>query len=479
MRKRILLIWRKEAELRPFIGVLALLVIFFTVLAGAYFLGPVITGLIVGTEQFSYSDKINMEFNESSEFEWSLENRGRLKAIKLSAIIENQGSARIYVVNKNSSYLIFDSNKLSDKEILDKITGYAAAENEEDAEANESNNPGKGKEPNHPPVWNSATDTFAINETLILDLNDYFEDKDGDTLAFSASELNTDDLEISLEGLILMISNKNNIEGDRTMHITASDNETSKKKGVTLILVKIANETAIPDATNGTSNTTAILNETTDNITAEKAIDINLEYEVGTNYDVDDNGIETTTGIVDLTVKGARFNWDADEKNLCTRWETYSVENEESTFVCYGSQDCCALSDLKPARENWDETFHSYYGLYGATENNIVGAQVIYADYNLSLEKPYAEIANSAFANLSVSFYMGLIAFNDICIDTCALFGFNGTSYKLIIELNDTKLSLNEIAYVIEKEALINNEPELIKNISNITIAKNNDYAIK
>lgn len=459
----------KEVNVKVFLKALAACFILALALAGLYVLEPTITGLIIGAKQLSYSDEISLEVNESSEFVWNLGHPGKLKAIKLSGTIENEGSAKAYVENKGVRYLIFDSNKLNEKEILDKITGFAAAENKD-----------KGKEPNHPPTWKSDTESFVINTTLSINLGDYFEDKDNDTLKYNASELKTDDLEILLENAILTIYNKNNLDGNRTLEIFAYDNEASKKKDIVLILIKsmMLNETPIENITNQTINITPIINETTENITTNKTITISVDYKVGTNYDVDDNGIETITGVIDMSVEASRFSWDADESNVCTRWETYSVENEESTFVCYGSPDCCSLANLAPTREDWNEAFHSYYGLYGATLNNIISAQVIYADYNLSLENPYSEIVYSGIGNLSAVYYTGLIAFNDVCEDTCELFDFNETGYKLIFEINNTKLTIDTIDYIIEGEAEPNNEPVFIKNISNITMAKNMEYTI-
>ncbi|MAE43339.1 hypothetical protein CMO93_06190, partial [Candidatus Woesearchaeota archaeon] len=458
-------IFHREIEVKVLLEVLAIHILLALILTGAYVLEPIITGLVTGAEQFNYVDKVDIEFNESGEYIWNLENPGKLKAIRASGTVENEGSAKIYIENDGIKHLIFDSDKLNEKEILDKITGFVVAEN-------------KGKEPNRPPTWSSNGSVFIVNGTLTMDLDNYFNDKDNDVLTYAASELNTNDLEILLENSILTINNKNNIGSNRTLHLTASDNETSKKKGITLILIEkiMINETPIENITNQTINITPtnITNETIIN----KSININLEYKVRTNYDVDDNGIETTTGLVDLTVESSRFNWDVKEENLCTRWETYSVENEESTFVCYGNSDCCALVNLAPMRANWNEVFYSYYGLYGATLNNVISAQLIYADYELSIDEPYVEVVYSDWANLSAMYYTGLIAFDNICVETCTLFDFNETSYKLIVEVNNTKLNLNGIDYIIEKEVLINNEPILIKNISNITIIKNKNYTI-
>ena len=133
----------------------------------------------------------------------------------------------------------------------------------------------------------------------------------------------------------------------------------------------------------------------------DDTIAINLEYKDGTQFDINNNGIETTDGIIDFTVENSKFNWDFKEENLCTRWETYSIDNEESTIVCYGSSECCKFINLQPTRANWNDIFYSYFGLYGATLNNIISTRVIYVDYNLSIDNPYADIYYSSWDNLS------------------------------------------------------------------------------
>jgi len=448
--KRKVKISHEEVELKKLLEGLAVFVLLALVLAGIYVIEPTITGFIVFSKEVSYTDTVNLVLNESGEYVWNLANKGKLKSIKVSGIVENEGSVKIYVENNGNRFLIFDSDKLEQKEFLDKITGFVVNEN-------------NGNDPNHPPVWNSSLDSFVVGSGLVLNLNDYFNDRDGDVLGFSASELNTNDLEILLDGSLLSISNKNNASGNRTVELYATDGDVSKKKNVVMVLL------------NGEVNETE--EETEVDETEGKLITINLEYKTGTEYDVDDNGIETATGIVDMDVGSTNFNWEVDENNVCTVWETYSVENEESTFVCYGSTQCCSLVSLSPAKEVWKEVFHSYFGLYGATSNNLVTAQVVYADYNLSVENASVEIVKSGFDNLSVKFYTGAISFEDVCEETCSVFGFNESSYKLVFELNNTILTLNDIDYVIEKN-FENEAPVLINNIDNITIAKNSEYII-
>ncbi|MCH8330098.1 MAG: TonB-dependent receptor, partial [Bacteroidetes bacterium] len=185
------------------------------------------------------------------------------------------------------------------------------------------------------------------------------------------------------------------------------------------------------------------------NITINKTITIDLEYKDGSVYDIDNDGIESTTGIVDLTVENTGFNWEVDEENLCTRWETYSIESEESTIVCYGSGRCCQFVDLLATKPVWDELFYSSYGTYGAEFNNIISAQVLHVDYNLSITDPYAEIYYSSWDNLSTYYYLEYVDFQNVCTETCLLTGFNKTSYKLIFEIEDAVLELDTLTFTI------------------------------
>ncbi len=140
-------------------------------------------------------------------------------------------------------------------------------------------------------------------------------------------------------------------------------------------------------------------------IVPEKIIAIDLEYNKDSIYDEDNDGEESVKGVVDLTVENTEFNWEVNEENLCTRWNIFNTDEEKSTTICYGSQKCCAFVDLAPSKQEWNETLYLTYGMYDTSFNNIVGAQVIHVDFNLSLEKPYSEIYYSEWEELPVKFY--------------------------------------------------------------------------
>ena len=115
-------------------------------------------------------------------------------------------------------------------------------------------------------------------------------------------------------------------------------------------------------------------------ILQEKTINLDLQFNNVTEYDPDDNGIETIEGIVDITVKGTEFNWDVYKKNLCTKWTVYDKKEDSYNYVCYGSPKCCSFIDLSSSSANWNDVFYVNYEKYGAGEKNEVSAQVIYYD---------------------------------------------------------------------------------------------------
>ncbi|MCH8004291.1 MAG: hypothetical protein IH934_06715 [Nanoarchaeota archaeon] len=437
-----------EVDVKLFLEVLAVYGILALVLVGVYYLEPVITGFVTVTKQINYTDEVNLEFDEISTYIWDLGNPGPLKSIKISGSKIKQGEAKVYIEDNGVRYLIFDSSQLVEKPSgIFGITGFAVSD-----EDGEENNKNKNKEPNHPPVWNSSIESFIVNESLTVNLNDYFNDKDGDILNYSFDEIV--DLEILLDNEILIINNKNKIEGNRTLHLTATDNDVSKKKGVVLILTR-----------------EIIINET-----LEKIININLDYGDNEIYDANNDGVESLKGIIDFTVENSLFNWPVDESKLCTRYEIFSIENEESTFACFGNNNCCNFVDLQSSRASWNESLFLSYGGYGSTNNNIIFAQILHVDYNLSLDNPFIDIAYSPWDNLTSSFVTDILEFENVCIDTC-LFSGNASSYKLIIELENTTLNIDEIKYSIE-EKTTNNDPILTKQIVDISILENEEYIL-
>ncbi|MFH2027725.1 MAG: PQQ-binding-like beta-propeller repeat protein, partial [Nanoarchaeota archaeon] len=206
------------------------------------------------------------------------------------------------------------------------------------------------------------------------------------------------------------------------------------------------------------------ISEVGDIVSTDKSITIDLEYDPESPYDEDNNGIENTQGIIDLTIKNSKFNWDVDKTKLCTQWLVVSLDNESVSKVCYGDTQCCNFINLQPTRESWDESFYLNYGIYGASYNNLVSAQILYSDYDVNLGNAYVEIVYSDLANKSASFYPDTIDFKDVCVETCSLTGFDQGTYTLIIDIDGASLTLGSINYSTEEE--IPNTPPVFDTIS-------------
>jgi hypothetical protein len=135
------------------------------------------------------------------------------------------------------------------------------------------------------------------------------------------------------------------------------------------------------------------------------SIDINLSYNSGTEWDTDDDGVESKEWVVDLTVKDTGFAWNVDESNLCTRWTIFSNDKETYETVCYGSEKACNFLYLPNEGDmKWNEPLFVYPGKYGATSDNVVSAQVVYVDYSTEIDDLHADIYESDLDSLPVLF---------------------------------------------------------------------------
>ncbi len=181
--------------------------------------------------------------------------------------------------------------------------------------------------------------------------------------------------------------------------------------------------------------------------TANKSIKIDLQYKTNSLYDEDNDGIESISSPIDLTVENSQFSWEANQSRLCVKWEAYNLNEEKITTLCYGSQECCSLIGLEPKRENWNDAFYSIYSQDGIGLNNIISARLIYADYSLSIDSPHSNIIYSDWSNLSAGYIYDKILFADACKDTCILENFNDGPYTLIIDLENATIQLDEIYY--------------------------------
>ncbi|MFH2028023.1 MAG: LamG domain-containing protein, partial [Nanoarchaeota archaeon] len=183
---------------------------------------------------------------------------------------------------------------------------------------------------------------------------------------------------------------------------------------------------------------------------------INLDYGDDPAYDTNNDGISTTSDIIDFTVNRSKFDFTADESKLCTQWLVNN--NGSSRYVCYGGEECCYFVELSPTEEPWNFPFYLYYGYLGEGYENLVGARIVYADYNLSLDEPYSNVKSSGIAYLPAYFYPTEINFENMCIDTCSITGFNSSTYSLIFDIENSSVYIESIRYTINETTVINNK---------------------
>lgn len=488
---RKIILFHREIETRILTEALAVFSIFALLLAGIYVLEPAITGFVTVVKQVNHTDEVNLEFSENSEYEWNPENAGNLKSIEISGSKSKSGQAKVYIENNGARHLVFDSSRLAEKPSgAPGITGFAAKEGKKDDEDKENKTKDEDKEKgngaeekeNSAPVW-TGMDEFELRGELGINLSEHYYDADNDTLAYSSN--NIDNVSITISNEMASLVPDENIDGARQAAFAAYDGKNITYKIISLIIntTKHGNITSpinITPINKTIINETPPINQTNETIaneTIKKTININLEYGNNEFYDANNDGIEELNGIIDFAVENTKFSWDANKENVCARYEINSIDDEESTFFCRGSGSCCAFVGLESSREPWNDSLYLAYGSHGSSFNNIVYAQVLHVDYNLSLENPYADIAYSGWANLTAEFEKDLVEFEDACIDTCLVSGFNSSSYRLIIEAENTTLRIENIEYMAE-ERDVNSNPELVMEIGNISISKNKNYTL-
>jgi len=369
-----------------------------------------IVGYAIVSEENSYSDRIELSVNSSSEEMWFVGHAGSLKSVRVSGSVGYGASAKVYVENDDRLYLVFDSSQL-EKEGLDLITGLVV------------------------------------------------EDEIGSSKLEVRSELKVEKLE---EFKSINNSIRVSAETDSALGIDGDSTETSADKG----------------EVEGT-NTELVENnndlEENNNIELNNPLIIQLEYHVDSSYDVDNDGIEGLDEIIDLTVGNSEIGLS---EKLCTKWGVENLINDSVSVICHGDEDCCGFIDLASTRDDWDSPLYLSYGKYGAGLDNVVSAQVINADYNLSVDNAYSDVAYSSVSNLTAVFRAESLEFKDICVDSCSLSGFNSSVYKLVIE-TDGFISIDSVDYVVEEVSVSDDgAPVLVKDIPDIYIERNGGFTL-
>ena len=195
-------------------------------------------------------------------------------------------------------------------------------------------------------------------------------------------------------------------------------------------------------------------------------IGLTLEYNFGTEFDADDDGVETVDGVVDI-----KLNTDViSSDKLCTKWEVYSYDDDLTNTVCYGNDNCCSFLDLGSTGE-WDDVFYLNYGKLGATTYNKVSAIVVDADYNLSVENAYSNVSYSSWYSVIANFLPDFVSLEEVCEETCSGLNLTDESFVIDVKVNSGQIRIDEMVYGVEEEIVLNGNVSL--NVTtNVTVTE-------
>jgi len=104
------------------------------------FSNPKITGrYFAPAEDFSASINEKFTSSDSYSFEIPQEPPYNLKALKISGSFTGEGTAKVYLRTSNTSYLVFDSSNLAEKEsFADAVTGYLTGDGSDSSDSTSS-----------------------------------------------------------------------------------------------------------------------------------------------------------------------------------------------------------------------------------------------------------------------------------------------------------------------------------------------------
>ncbi len=151
-----------------------------------------------------------------------------------------------------------------------------------------------------------------------------------------------------------------------------------------------------------------------------------LRYGDGT-WDVDNNGIESESGVIDFSVSESVFAFE--KEYLCTIW---SVNGE---FLCNGNAQCCAISEVERYSEDWDEDLYLHLGRYGAGFENNVSSKLVY----LKISEDDVNFEESEWRDLPAKFV------EDVEINAMINDDFDLGVYTLNVEVDDANVKIDNI----------------------------------
>jgi len=431
---------------------------------GLFFSQGLITGLLTRETTTSYVQELNLTISDTQTYTWELDNLGELRSLSVSGKLKGTGAAKVYLEKDGTRYLILDSTALDETQSVGSITGFTIVDTQlpDVAEANITvpNATNRSRQPEAPD---------EILENITLPPENIPEVIENVTIPAE----NITNITIPVENVTELIVNITVPENITAENITIPVN-------ISVPVENISRNITIPEEN---ISTPVIENITipVENITVpeiaipetEKTINVSLQYNTGTIYDSDDDGLELTTSAIDFTVEETNFSGVINKENLCTQWIIQPDNTNTATAICYGNSECCALIELVPENSNWNDPLTISVGLYGTEANNTVSSRVIFANYSLDPPNIYSEIINSEFSSLPAKFIepeivenitenITVIDFNNVCEETCVLTGLNDSNYTLVIEVENATIEIINLTYTISVVEEVDSKPPIV-----------------
>src|SRR3989338_4188899 len=116
---------------------------------------------------------------------------------------ETQSDEEINVIDLSERIDATDEITATNEAAINETTGET--ENKEKPEKEEKEKPEQAQEPNQPPVWKSDVEEFTISGETTIDLNNYFEDKNNDTILYAAIASEPDKISAEIDGSLITI----------------------------------------------------------------------------------------------------------------------------------------------------------------------------------------------------------------------------------------------------------------------------------
>lgn len=205
-------------------------------------------------------------------------------------------------------------------------------------------------------------------------------------------------------------------------------------------------------------------------------LDFILSYGDNPSYDPENDGISLHAGAIDFSVAGSTYRPDLAEENKCARWEVYSVEKGVTTQFCNGGENCCDFVSLIPERSSWDADVFLTYGKYGSTDHNIVSAQLIYVNTNISA--PDAGVLSTSRLNASADFIELGVEFTEACLSSCLLPSLNLDDGTFIVNITgQAEINISSLTYSVT-QTVDENMPPVWAIVPNITILQGQEYSL-